>query len=370
VESAIRIRNFNYYAFNSNHKLEFGIDASYLMNDYDYFTSPDTNRLGFLTPGIAVEKNIVALKTGTFISYIAHPVKRLTTTIGLRGEYFNYNKNFHLSPRFSLSYEINGRLRCNLSAGLFYQNLPLFLLSQHSSHKKLDDPLAKHFVAGIDYLLTSDTRLTLEVYDKEYDDFPLTQSDPYRFVVDDFSSMHLNIADGHFKSTGRAYSRGIELLIQKKLAQDFYGLISGTLFRSRYRDYLKEWRNRIFDNRYIFSVIGGYKPNNRWEFSIRWVFAGGVPYTPFDIEKSQLAHTGIIDQNRINEQRYPAYHSLNIRVDRRFFFQRTNLMLYLSIWNAYNRKNIDRYFWDPLKNRQNTFYQFSLVPILGMEFEL
>lgn len=369
IESSIRVRNFNYYAFSKNHKLEFGMDVGYLMNDYNYFANSDTNRVGVLTSGVAIDKNIFALKAGIFLSYISHPLKNLTTTIGLRGDYFDFNQKSQLSPRFSLSYGMNERLTFNLAFGMFYQNLPLFLLSQYRENKKLDDPQAIHYVAGMDYMLTSDTKMTIEVYDKAYKDFPLTSDDPYSFVVDDFSSMKLNIAGNHLQSIGKAYSRGIELLIQKKLAQDFYGLVSATWFRSRYQDYLYEWRNRIFDNRYIFSIIGGYKPNQKWEFSARWVFAGGVPYTPFDIEKSKQAHTGIIDKNSINEQRYPDYHSLNIRVDRRFFFQQTNLILYLSIWNAYNRKNIDRYFWDPLNNRQNTFYQFRLVPILGMEFE-
>jgi len=133
---------------------------------------------------------------------------------------------------------------------------------------------------------------------------------------------------------GEAYSRGIEVMIQKKLAKDFYGLASGSYFRTRYRGADQMWRDRIFDNRLILSLEGGYKPDSRWEFSLRWIYAGGRPYTPFDERASQEADQGILDDSRVNASRYPAYHSLNARCDRRFHFSGSNLIFYLSVWNA------------------------------------
>ena len=79
-------------------------------------------------------------------------------------------------------------------------------------------------------------------------------------------------------STGKARTYGVELMLQKKLAEDFYGLVSGSFFRSRYRDYHGTWRDRDYDNRFMATLEGGYKPNLSWDFSMKWVYAGGAPY--------------------------------------------------------------------------------------------
>ena len=158
-------------------------------------------------------------------------------------------------------------------------------------------------------------------------------------------------------------------MIQKKLAKDFYGLASATFFRSRYKGGDQVWRNRNYDNRVAFSFEGGYKLNRKWELSLRWIYAGGVPYTPFDFEKSKANHRAVYDEAQINEVRYPDYHSMNLRFDRRFNFSNSNLVFYLSAWNVYNRNNIANYFWNDKEQKQDQVYQWQLLPIFGLEFE-
>ena len=97
--------------------------------------------------------------------------------------------------------------------------------------------------------------------------------------------------------------------------------LSAAWFRARYRDYDGVWRDRVFDNRVLFSVQGGFKPSRKWEASLRWSYAGGTPYTPFDIEQSSSSDSdwfGVLDATRVNSTRNPPYHTLSLRVDRRF----------------------------------------------------
>jgi hypothetical protein len=214
-----------------------------------------------------------------------------------------------------------------------------------------------------------DTKLSIEAYAKEYRCLPLDSSDPTLSVVDDgLFNQRFKVYD-RLSGTGRAYTRGIEFILQRKMSDGIYGLVSGSYSRSRYTDLSGVWRDRVYDNRWIFSVIGGYKPDQEWEFSVRWTYAGGGPYTPFDGQASTAANIGIIDQERINAERYPDYHALNLRVDRRFFFSSHLLDIYLSVWNAYNNKNVAGYFWNSTENRQDTRYQWSILPVVGVEYE-
>ena len=283
----------------------------------------------------------------------------------MRADYFSYNENIVVSPRFALSYQLTYKTSINGAAGIFYQNLPLLLLTQNESNKNLKNAKATHYVLGINHLLTDNTKLTLEVYQKNYKDFPMDPQQPASFIIDK------NYFDnyGTLVDNGEALSQGVELMIQKKLAENFYGLVSVSYFRSRYKGGDGIWRERDFDNRVTFSIEGGYKPNNKWEFSTRWIYAGGVPYTQFDIEKSKQNHRAAYDENRINEDRYPDYHSMNIRFDRRFNFSSSNIVFYLSAWNVYNRKNIANYYWNDKEQKQDEVYQWGLLPIFGVEYE-
>jgi len=77
----------------------------------------------------------------------------------------------------------------------------------------------------------------------------------------------------------------------------------------------------------------------------------------------------VLDRTRVNEARYPHYHSLNLRADRRFHFGGSNLIVYLSIWNAYNRKNVSMYYWNEIEDKQDVIYQWSMLPVMGFEYE-
>jgi len=128
-------------------------------------------------------------------------------------------------------------------------------------------------------------------------------------------------------------------------------------------------RSRVYDNRYLFSAVGGYKPNNKWEFSVRWSYIGETPYTEIDVPASINAGSRILKTEEFNEARLPAYHSLFIRADRRFTFDRSNIVFFLSLWNAYNRENIQEYDWNAEKQKIVKQTQFSILPIFGIEFE-
>ncbi len=368
-EQEFKLRNVNYFIINPSHKLEFGIEAKHLRTEYDNFYGEYSDQLGNFTPEFRVDDNISASKLHAFLSYNWKPFSQLTLTPGLRIGHFTYNENTNVSPRLSASYQLGNRTSISASTGIYYQNLPLVLLSQNESNKRQIDPRAYHYVLGVSHLLTENTQLTVEAYDKEYAHLPLDQIQPPLSIIDQVVDMGVFMNQNPLVDTGEAYSRGVEVMLQKKLAQNLYGMASASYFRSRYEGYDGIWRERVFDNRYTFNVEGGYKPNNKWEFSARWVWAGGAPYTPFDVPASQAAHRGVYDENNVNGERRPDYHSLNLRFDRRFHFSSSNLTFYLSVWNIYGRKNISSYQWNEIDNKQETSTGWGTVPVFGIEYE-
>ena len=71
----------------------------------------------------------------------------------------------------------------------------------------------------------------------------------------------------------------------------------------------------------------------------------------------------------MNSKRYPDYHTLDILVDRKINFAASSLIFYLSIWNAYDHRNVAEYFWNHKTNSKDTEYQWAITPIFGIEYE-
>ncbi|MBU1101168.1 MAG: TonB-dependent receptor [Bacteroidetes bacterium] len=370
LEKSFNFRNVNHLKLSKTYSLEFGFDGKWILDKYNNYFAPGIDNLGSQTEGVTYKNNFNETKLGGFVNWTHNPVEGVKINTGLRADYFSFSEQINFSPRFAFSIDLSEHTSLNASFGIFTQTLPALLLMQNAQLEKLAHPMATHYIVGLSHLFAADTKLTIEAYSKKYRNFPLDPSKPTSFVIDEiYDQEGLYLSHDNLVDSGEAEAWGIEVMLQKKLAKDFYGMISGSYFRTRYRDYNSDWHNRVFDNKYVANIEGGYKPNDEWEFSIRWIYAGGRPYTPFDQMASQDAGQGIIDVTDINNKRYPAYHSMNLRVDKRFHFSSTNLVVYLSVWNVYNRKNTATIFWDEINNREKNIFQWSLLPIFGIEYE-
>jgi len=361
-------RNTNYFEFNHRHKLEFGIQFKHESFDQDWHISDYTDDTGKTIPSEdRITNNFGVGKSAVFFSYILSPFKKLTTSVGVRGDISSFSKKIRLSPRLSLSYQLLSGLSLNLGYGVFYQSLPSYIFADHPEFKDLKDPRAIHYVLGLEYRTGKGTRFTLEFYDKKYNYLPIHPDYPER-LISDRETFSLYYPINQILNAGTGYSRGVEFLVQQKLVKKIYGLISGSYFRCRYTDLNGVQRNRIYDNRYTMNLTLGYKPSRNWEFSVRWSIMGGTPYTPIDVAASIKEEEEIRDRTLFNMSRYPAYNSLNVRIERRLNFNKTSLILYIDVMNALNKENVSGYYWNPDENEVNQINQMPFFPKLGVEY--
>ncbi|MEM9982909.1 MAG: TonB-dependent receptor, partial [Bacteroidota bacterium] len=140
-------------------------------------------------------------------------------------------------------------------------------------------------------------------------------------------------------SQGRAY--GVEFLYQQKLFEGVYGLLAYTFVRSEFQDKNGDFIPSSWDNRHIVSLTAGKRWGKNWELSGRFLFSGGAPFTPFDIDRTvrqenwDILGQGTPDFNRLNQERTSVFHQLDVRVDKKWFFERWSLNLFLDIQNIY-----------------------------------
>lgn len=364
------LRSVSFARLTQNIGLEFGTDLRYEHQDYEYFIAGGFDRAGQPRPDFERDTQLSGLLAAGFASLQLRPefMRRLSLNTGLRLGYSGYNGNTQLSPRISARYALSTKLSANAAWGIFHQPNPRFLLSQSAQNKALKNPRATHYIAGLEYLLRPETLVSLEVYHKAYRRMPEPANPPPGadpgWIFDNAGAYNPALY-----AEAEGWARGAELLLQKKMADGFYGSVSASYFRSGYDDFAGISRDRDFDIRYLFAINGGYRPNDSWEFSARWSWQGGPPRTPFDRNASLERGRGVLDISRFNKERMPAFHALYVRFDRRFFYSRSNIVTFLEVWNAYNRSNVDSYAWNSVDGEQTTINQFSVLPVGGVSFE-
>jgi hypothetical protein len=353
----LTFRNVNQLRLAARHRLEFGAEVQNVrFRNWDDFDNAVTRLSG--------------TSAGVFATWLVQLFPNVSFSAGARADYVPLSERFHLAPRFSFSWVLTKRLTMNGAYGIYYQQMPLFLIKQDPGNAALPDPRARHVVLGFKYLLAKDVQLTLEAYDKSYSDHPMSPDYPYWFVIDDVNGDEDRFWDyGALVGEGRAYARGVELTLQKKISKKLYGLVNLTYYRARYRDLMGFWRNRLFDNRFIICVSGGYKLSRTWEINARYTLAGNKAFTTVDEELSIQHGFPYIRLENIMAGHLENYENFSFRVDKRFSFRGSNLIVFLGALNLFNHKNELYRFWDTYGNQYLSGYMWETIPFIGFEFE-
>lgn len=277
---------------------------------------------------------------------------RLKLSLGIRSDINDFNAAMsnpldQLSPRFSASYIFAPKWSVNASVGRFFQLPPYTIMGYRDNNGVLVNRKnaisyiqCDQAVLGFEYLPYTNTKISLEGFYKVYDNYPFLTRDSISLanLGSDFGVIG---NDPAFPlSQGRAY--GLELLVQQKLTKGFYGILAVTLVRSEFEDKNGKFRPSAWDNGQIITLTAGKKFKKDWELGARFRFLGASPYTPYDETLSSnrvnwdLRGVGILDYDQLNTERTGVVHQLDMRLDKRWYFKKWSLNLYLDIQNVYN----------------------------------
>jgi len=349
-----------HYNFNPGNQLTAGLKAMAVnfkhntwSKDWEFYS--DEVDAVITLPGLRLDEKVQSYKAAAYLHHNWAPLDRLNLKAGLRFDYFDYIQAKNVSPRFGVSYEPGPKTTLNGSFGFFYQAPPYILLTLDPKNKELKNLHANHYVLGLEHLFRDDLKFTIEFYNKDYDNYTTSESDSTRILVND----------------GEGYGRGVDIFLQKKLSGGLYGLVSYSYSIARAKTPKAGEFDWDYDYRHVFTLIAGYKLSDKWEISGKWRYMGGRPYTPI-IGSRKLAsgdYVPIYDEENPNSERFPPYHRLDLRFDRRFHFESWNLVTYFDMQNVYNRRNIWYYLWDRDNKEEDEVYQWGLLPIGGFSVE-
>ena len=276
---------------------------------------------------------------------------KLSSSLGLRTDFNSYSSSMsnpldQLSPSFSVSYRLNKSWSINANLSRYHQ-LPAYTIlgfrdqSENLVNKSNDIKYirADHAVFGIEYVTDWRSRFTIESFYKDYSRYPFSLNDSISLanVGSDFGV----VGNEAVESTSEGRSYGLEFLYQQKLIKGFYAILAYTIVNSEFKDKRDIYVPTAWDSKHIVSFTGGKRFKSGWEIGFRWLYSGGSPYTPFDVSASSLKENwdingiGVRDFSQLNSRREGNFHQLNIRVDKKWFFDKFSLNFYLDLQNAY-----------------------------------
>ncbi len=280
--------------------------------------------------------------------------ERLLLTGGLRIDGADFgatasNPLNQFSPRISISYQLRPNLFATANTGIYHQKPAYTVLGYRNNQGQLvnqDNDVRyirnMQFIAGLEFIAPEkNRRFTAEAFYKRYSNYPSSIRNGIALanLGADFGVIGNEPVASN--ASGRAY--GLELLAQQRLFKDFYGIAAVTLVRSEFTNSAMDvYLPSSWDNRFIVSLTGGKRFRKNWEIGARWRYLGGTPYTPYDREESSLIgnwdlrNQPILDYSQINGIRLEGLHQLDLRLDKKYFYEKWNLNWYIDIQNAYN----------------------------------
>lgn len=267
---------------------------------------------------------------------------RLSLNLGVHGQHFALTGRTVLEPRTGVRWQVQDRRALSLGYGLHSQIEDLRIYFVHPSteaghsgpNEQLDFTKAHHLVLGYDQTLGPAARLNVETYYQYLYDVPVIADSSYSLLnfEQDFT---FNAA---LENTGAGENYGVELTLERFLRDGYYYLLTGSIFRSRYRGGDGVWRSTRFDRRYSANALFGK------EFTVgrddllgvngRLIFMGGERRSPVDEATSLMREEVVYDEQHAFADQAPTVFVLDLTVTYRRNHARLSEVWALQVKNV------------------------------------
>ncbi len=304
---------------------------------------------------------------------------------GAHTQYFGLNGSFSIEPRTSIRWRFFKDQSISLGYGLHSQLQPHQLYFAESydditgeyyetTNKDLDFTQSNHFVFGYDFLIRRNLRFKFETYYQQIYNAPVEQIPSYVSMLNYGSDFYIPEYDS-LVNEGTGTNYGLEFTFEKFFSDNYYFLITASLFESKYKGSDKIERNSAFNNNYVLNALGGYEfqlgKNTYLTSSTKFVTAGGNRYIPYTVEQDNNGrYYPEYNYNRAYEEQYPLYLRWDVMFTLRWNQRRITNEWIIDFQNLTNRKNLYYKTVNPVNGDvESTYHQeFAWMMMWRMRF--
>ncbi len=402
-------RSYRFYGFKQDWvwdwsksvSLKAGFNLKQLKAEYDYsYTLDDirTNSVGEVVPysnAVDIETKPSGQQTGVYVSTRFNPFTDFYLETGLRNDRATWAGDNLWSPRVSAAYSLDKNTVLRGGWGRYYQSSFINNLDVNHNATQFDPAeLSTHYVVGLEHSFANGIDLRLDGYRKD-----ITRiSDGYLNLRDLWEVFPESRNDEVFIDYGDALSTGIELFLKRDQGDKVSWWFSYALAKAE-----EEVRRIDFDGllvkrtgvlrrpnnqRHTIYVDINYRPTPQWHANLSWQYYTGWPLTtytyvanrPYSDPAAADLHMGA-SHGAFRAEDYPAYHRMDLRINRDFALRGGTLNVYLHLINLYNRENLQKFDVDAtnddvlVPDGQGSFQYFrddttwfGRIPVLGVSW--
>lgn len=359
-----------------NQKIGSSIDfMGYGLNTQIFIDSLD--RMGFVTNSEKKIQNGPVLSRSFYeLSYKLSD--QLVFNPGVHLVHFSLSKQTLVEPRAGINWSYSLNKSINFGYGLHsrthalssYYEGTLLPGTEHRlvyTNLKLKATRSHQYVLSHDWNFNKDFRLKTETYYQYLFDVPVEEKASSYSLLNSGAGWGPQAIDS-LVNNGKGYNYGLELTFEKFLSNNYYFLITTSLFESKYRGSDDTLRNTTFNGNYVINALFGYEypVSNKWTFGFDFkvAYAGGKRYTPIDYAKSLANKETEYIEYKTNELQYPDFLKIDVKFTARQNLRRSSMEWQIYIENVTNHKNILYESYSRKDNKVISTYQLGFFPMV------
>lgn len=267
-----------------------------------------------------------------------HLSPAFTLNAGVHGNYFGVNEELTVEPRFALQWNVQPDHTISLGYGIHSraEELRIYLLQVEGKQPNKELPISKahHAVLGYDWRISSRMRFKAEVYHQHLYDIPGVAGTSYSLInfKQDYTFNKVLV------NNTKGYNYGVDLTLERFMHDNYYYLITASLFDSKYKGGDKQWHNTRYNGKYVANALFGkeffFQKNTRvFDLNVRFSVVGGERYTPADEVKSKQQKMIVEDESSIFENQLPPLLYADLGVNYRINHRKASSLFSVNIKN-------------------------------------
>ncbi len=348
------------HRINAKTQVKIGINASQLA----YHLFEKRNKITYL------DEDDKTFYWQQYIQLNKKLTSQLNITAGIHRYQFDLNQAQGWEPRLGLSWTTNsgGRFSAGMGVHSRLEPLSVYFYKRYRGNvaempnQSIKPAISRHQVLAYDQRIGENTRLKIEAYLQNISQAAVDSNRNSPFSLLNYSS---GIPTQVLQNVGKGENKGIELTIERFLSNDFYYLLTASVFDTKYQTKKNVWYNTQFNNKFAANLLIGKDFRQKFSLNFRYLIRGGNRYTPINLAESIRRNTTVLISNQIMEGQYPTFHRLDLSFAYRLNRKQQTWSFRADLQNVLNINNVIEEFYD--RNLKALAYRYALplIPILS-----
>jgi hypothetical protein len=360
-------------------KIEIGLKYTLSVNEYNQSIVDDAASALFNVTDF--NKSISSVNN--FISWKHWFDEDITMVTGLHNMNVLLNNKSTLEPRIAVNWRLDnissvhagyGKHSTMESIHNYFARVEQKDGSVLEPNRNLDLLKADHYVLGYEKRFTENSMAKVEVYYQALYNLPVENSDTSYYATINEGTDYRYVALVN-KGTGKNY--GVEFTLERFFDNNYYYLINGSLFNSKYKSLEGVERNTQYNGNYLINILCGKEfknlganQNQTLALNAKILFGGGKKYIPLlrDAQGNVAvdpANNRYWNYKKAYENSIDDIYQINLSVSYKYNTSKATHEIFLDLMNVTdNRSRLSEYYDESKPKKIGYLTQFGFFPNL------